>query len=50
MKLKESAKGVLGIILLYLIVIIGIVLINARLGSMQEKAVAETTASQTLSK
>lgn len=50
MKLKESVKGVLGIILLYLIALAGIVLLNARLGEMQNKAVAETTASQTLTK
>ena len=39
MKLREEVKGVLGIALLYLIGIIGIVLINARLGEMQNKSV-----------
>lgn len=51
MKLREEVKGVLGIALLYLIVLVGIVLINARLGEMQNNnAVAETTATQTLTK
>lgn len=51
MKLREEVKGVFGVILLYLIVILGIVLINARIGEMQNKnAVAETTATQTLTK
>jgi len=41
---KEKVQGILGIILLYAIVLIGIVLVNARLGEMQNKsAVAETT-------
>ena len=39
MKLREEVKGVFGVVLLYLIVIIGIVLINARLGSIQNKSV-----------
>ena len=33
MKLREEVKGVLGIALLYLIVLLGIVLVNARLGA-----------------
>lgn len=50
MKLKESVKGVLGIIALFVIALLGVILLNLRLGEMQEKAVAETTAPQTLTK
>lgn len=35
MKLREEVKGVLGIALLYLIVLLGIVLVNARLGEQK---------------
>lgn len=35
MKLREEVKGVLGIVLLYVIVLLGIVLINARLGEQK---------------
>ena len=41
MKLREEVKGVLGIALLYLIVLIGIVLVNARLGEMQKNVDTE---------
>lgn len=41
MKLREEVKGVLGVALLYLIGIIGIVLINARLGEMQKNVDTE---------
>ena len=46
MKLREEVKGVLGIGLLYLIAIVGIVLINARLGAMQNKSVDAETPTQ----
>lgn len=46
MKLREEVKGVLGAILLYVIVILGIVLINARLGEIQNKSVAAETTTQ----
>lgn len=32
LRLREEVKGVLGIILLYAIILLGIVLVNARLG------------------
>lgn len=44
MKLREEVKGVLGIVLLYVIVLLGIVLINARLG--QQKSVDVETPTQ----
>lgn len=45
--MKEKTKDILGVILLYAIVIIGIVLINARLGEQNKSAVAETTTQYT---
>ena len=48
MKLKESVKNVLGVVLFYGIIVLGVVLLNARLGEMQNKsAVAETTTQYT---
>ena len=42
---KETIKNITGVVLLYLIIIFGVILLNARLESTQ-KAVAETTASE----
>ena len=46
MKLREEVKGVLGVIALYLIVILGIVLLNQRLGDLQNKSVDVETPTQ----
>ena len=39
MKLKENVKGVLGVVLFYTIIFLGVVLVNARLGELQNKSV-----------
>lgn len=38
MKLKESVKGFIGVCMFYTIIFLGIVLINARLGEIQNKS------------
>lgn len=51
---KEQLKGVLGIIALYLIIILGVVLVNYRIGIMQKNVDAEapthTNVNQTINK
>ena len=42
MKLKDSVKGVLGVILFYLIIILGVIMVNARLEQIKNVE-AETT-------
>ena len=42
---KETIKNIAGVVLLYLIIIFGVILVNARIESTQ-KAVVETTASE----
>lgn len=37
LKLKQGVKDFLGIVLLYIIVIVGVVLVNARLGEINEQ-------------
>lgn len=39
MKSKENVKGVLGVVLFYTIIVLGVVLVNARLGELQNKSV-----------
>lgn len=47
MKLKESVKDVLGIILFYGVVILGIVLLSSQSDLNKKNAVAETTTRNT---
>lgn len=42
LKLKQGVKDVLGIIIFYLIIIMGVVLVNARLESIQQKTTNQT--------
>ena len=42
---KENIKNVASVVVLYLIIIFGVILVNARIENTQ-KAVAETTASE----
>jgi len=37
LKLKQGVKDILGVLLLYLIAIIGVVLLNCRLGQLNEQ-------------
>lgn len=37
LKLKQGVKNILGVLLLYLIVIIGVILLNYRLGQLNEQ-------------
>lgn len=37
LKLKQGVKDILGVLLLYLIVIIGVILLNYRLGQFNEQ-------------
>lgn len=37
LRLKQGVKDILGVILLYSIVIVGVILLNARLGELNEQ-------------
>lgn len=43
MKLKDSVKGVLGVILFYLIIILGVIMVNARLEQIKNVEAEATT-------
>lgn len=50
MKLKESVKGVIGIILFYLIIILGVIMLNARLEQIKNVEAEATTLVNELAK
>ena len=39
LKLKQGVKDVLGIIIFYLIIILGVILVSARLENLQQKTI-----------
>ena len=47
MKLKDSVKGVLGVILLYLIIVVGVILVNARLEQIENTVTGVTVNTNT---
>lgn len=47
LRLKESVKDVLGIILFYLVLFIGFILINARIGELNQQKSADVSEIQT---
>lgn len=47
MKLKDSVKGVLGVILLYLIIVVGVILVNARFEQIENTVTGVTVNTNT---
>ena len=47
MKVKDSVQGVLGVILLYLIIVVGVILVNARLEQIENTVTGVTVNTNT---
>lgn len=47
LRLKESVKDILGIILFYSVLVIGVILLNARMGELNQQKSADVSEIQT---